>query len=327
MGGKNPLSGGGGSTSRILSTQFQADAERVRLRFIDVVTVVPGTGGQLYVQSYGVNTPRVPERTGSTGVAQGFGQYALRFARYCCLGSRISWRVTHLGDDASNSATAVRAVVAPVTSAGGSITSYSDAAVQKYSRRWAYPTQTGQASAAASPSTDPRNMWSGRHAMTVSKLEGQPMLRTSAYEALVSADPTNICTWRFTWADVNPNTSAASKPMLLFEVELEYDCVFFDRLQYPNTLEERAYPRTVVAGPSASRDVLRPRSAESDQTSPVSSPGEEKKVERPVGDRVIKPPSPPETVDRYALATPDAKVTQGPLSRSASLAGYVLVRQ
>lgn len=238
--GLNPVSGSGGTTTRVLGAQFQADAERVTLRFVDVVTVTPGAAGGFYAQAYGLNTPRVPERTFFSGVAQGWSQYAARFKKYVCMGSSIRWAITHAGDAGSNGVPVIRAVMAPITAGGGSISGYSDAAVQKYSKKWAFPTQAGSASATLTSSADPRNVWRGRHSMTVSKLEGEPVLRTAAFEALTTADPSVIDQWLFNWVDIYPTTAAASKPVMIFEVEIFYDCLFFERIEYGNTFLVRA---------------------------------------------------------------------------------------
>lgn len=231
--GGNPIGVGAGQVTRVVGRSFDTDVERVTLRFVDNVVVTAGAGaGALTIQRYGINTPRIPERSTMTGVSQGWANTIAKFSHYLCYGSKIRWQVSQLPGTTSSTTAAVRMVLFPRTEAGPALTSVADADVQKYAKSF----QFAPSSSSTVPNASPYNRWTGRHAMTVSKIEGEPNLRQSSFEALTSSDPSLVPTWDFYFQDIL--ASATDQPSFLFRVELEYDCVFWDRLTQVNALAE-----------------------------------------------------------------------------------------
>lgn len=211
------------------------------MRFVDNVVVTAAGSGAIASQVYGIASPRVPERSTMTGVSQGWASCIAKFARYVCFGSRIRWQVTQLAN-ATTLPTAVRMVLLPSNNAGAALTSISDADVQKYSKSFGFPPLQN----AIEPSASPYNRWTGSHAMTVSKIEGEANLRSASYEAVVASDPTLLPTWNFYFQDLL--AAATANPSFLFRVELFYDVLFFDRVMQVNALESSS-PFARIRGP------------------------------------------------------------------------------
>lgn len=288
----NVLSKGTGATTRVPASNFQADAQRVTLKFVDVVHLSASSPlGQLVTQNYGLNTPRVPERTGSTGQSQGWASLSAMYNQYVCLGSRIDWQITQTVAAAAPAAAGMAiGAVYPNPNTSGSASVVADDIVQKYARSHEFNTYTSSSPFADSPYA----RWRGRHSMTVAKLTGEPNLRQDSFEAAVSTDPAFVCLWTFQFQDVLADTNY--KPSFVLRVQLEYDCIFFDRKLIVNTVLLRTVSAQEAKGFG--------------------------------GTEFKEPPSPPETVDRYTLVdltSPDAKA-RAPTALKPSLSLLTPVR-
>jgi hypothetical protein len=241
----NPISTGAAVTVRVPSSGYQPEAERVTLRFVDILHLTAGAAsGALVQQLYGLNTPRVPDRTGSTGTAQGWATLQSLYNNYVCYGSKVSWLMTQTTPGANPTGTmSVRAAVLPAPDGGfGGSSLVADMSVQRFARRWAFPdvVQTN----ISNPLAGFTNRWRGRHRMQVAKIEGEPNLRTSSYEATTTTDPSRVCYWGFFFQDVLGDGTA--KPSMIIEVLIEYDVLFFNRKAIGNSFSP-AFTRHVVA--------------------------------------------------------------------------------
>jgi len=150
------------------------------------------------------------------------------------MGSRIRWRILQLNGVSPTTQMSVRCVLYPSVS-NAALTVIADAAVQRYSRVHTYPLTRPSGSGGVS-SDNPKSEWVGRHAMTIGKIFGETELRTPSYEALVAADPSSIGFWNFVFQD--QTSDATGKPQLLFDVDIVYDCLFFQRKTQVNALEK-----------------------------------------------------------------------------------------
>lgn len=228
---------------------FDSDSERANLRFTDAILIQNAVATAMPLQQYGVNTPRVPDRTGMTGVAQGWASLVAKYESYVCFGSKIRWSMTQLDGSAAATGTRVlqEGVLYPLPSGATAITSnIADAKVQKYSRWHDYPLAV-PAITGFQPSGDPRTSWRSRHSMTVGKIDSAPDLRNASYEANFNGDPSRVPTWCFNFQDILQD--ATYKGNMLLQVEIEYDTLFFRRLAQVNALEGgMKLPRTVVFG-------------------------------------------------------------------------------
>lgn len=238
----NPLSTGGSVVTRVPGSGFDSDAERVRLRFVDILHITASAAsGQYVTQVYGVNTPRQPDQSGMTGEAQGFTEMAAKYNKYVTFSSRIRWIMQELpGGAAINSVQSVAAALYPGSAGAGAVSSLADATVQKYSRRHDFPYR---GAAGALPMANDFNQWLGSHFMSVQKIEGEPNLRQAGFESATSTNPTVIPVWVFAFQDQLADTTA--KPSFLFNVFLEYDVLFFERKIQTNALVTKL--RRVIA--------------------------------------------------------------------------------
>lgn len=228
----NPLATGGPKTTVIKGLGFNTDATRVQLRFVDTVRISAGAASGAYIlQQYGLNTPRVPERTGSTGVSQGWAAFTSQYAAYVCLGSRIRWQITEVGNFTPASQYMVRMVIWPTDNNGTVPSNIADADVQKYSKGHNFGLATTTSGTATG---SPYNRWTGSHSMTLSKISGEVNVRQPAYEAGVSSDPTTIYTWNLAFQDLLADTTA--KPSYVVRMEIDYDVLFFQRKEQVNAL-------------------------------------------------------------------------------------------
>jgi len=270
-GGKTSALGGKKMTKTVVpGSGFQSDVEIVKMRYTDELLFTFGaSGGAVANLEYGVNTPLVPCRTAGTETSQGWASQAAKYGKYVCTGSRIRWRITKLsaggmygslgtmGVIATNSSL-VHAVVYPVTSRGAPATSIRNAAVQKYASRrfeWPYGNTTTSAES-TQDQNNPRMTWRGSMAMSPSKLDGEPNLRSASYEANTNAEPSLICLYVIAFQDILLDTTYEG--VFSVEIDIEYDVTFFDRLEFDNVLVQRPPLRTVRAPPISSSEKKEP---------------------------------------------------------------------
>jgi len=190
-----------------------------------------------------MNDPTKTNITGGSGNPQGWSIYTSMFKRYVVLGSRIHWRIRNMQpgggygslgtEGAAPTVSCMYAVVlVPTPSSATAATSMGAAAVQKYAtRRHDFPRNRSSDGSSGFPEPtqlNPAETWSGSRSMAIHKIDGEPNLRQSNYEAIVSASPTLIPTWLFYFQDLLSDTTA--KGVWWIEVEVSYDVVFFDRV-------------------------------------------------------------------------------------------------
>jgi hypothetical protein len=253
-------------TLRVPGIGFDTDAERVTLRYSDEYLLVQGaSGGALTQILYGINTPRLPNRQFGAATAQGWANSAAKYTSYVCTGSKFKWRITRhnagsaygslgtLGTYPTNSVI-VHGVVFPESSAGQALISVNAASVQKYASKryeWSLENEGGSTSYSALEQ-NPRILWSGSMAMTPSKIDGEPMLRQSKYEALITADPTAVSNYVINLQDVLADTTF--KGVFLVEVQMEYDVTFFGRMSQGDSL--RSGPLVAFVASTRKREPL-----------------------------------------------------------------------
>jgi len=229
-----------------------ADSARVTLKYTDQALIVQGsTGGANTNYSFSINDPGKCNITAGSGVAQGWAVYSGQFQRLVCHGSRIHWRIRGLspGGGFGNLGTlgatpAVSAlfcgVLVPYQSGVTPATSVVAASVQKYaSKRFDWPrnrTLDGTSGYPEPTQQNPAELWRGTHSMSMSKLDGEPNLRQSQYETKVNTSPTAVGTWYFDLQDILADTTA--KGVWLAQVELHYDCTFYDRVVVSDVLRD-----------------------------------------------------------------------------------------
>jgi len=167
-----------------------------------------------------------------------------KYESYLCYGSTIRWNIQPVGIvalAAPTDADAYQMVLYPLNSGASPVaTNVTDAKVQKYSKYHLFP-PNGPVSPVPSGVGSRFNEWIGRHSMTVAKLDGESDLRTSFYEANFNADPTRVCFWEFQFQDLLADVTSRRK--FLFEIEIDYDVLFFRRLTQANALRGPGLPR------------------------------------------------------------------------------------
>lgn len=244
--------GQGGKMQVVAGPQYVADTARVRLKYTDqTIYTIASSAGAMNSVSYTMNDPTQCNHTTAAGVPQGWATYSGQFQRFCVIHSHIRWRIRNLkpGDSFGSLGTLgvnpthsvlYGGVLAPLPSTGALATTLAGAAVQKYaSRRHDFPIAGNLDGTSGFPDpsrTNPAEIWTGSRSMSISKLEGEPNLRSSLYEASVSTGPpavTQVCYWVFYLLDMLAD--ATGKGVLLFEVDVTYDCLFFDRKTVSDT--------------------------------------------------------------------------------------------
>jgi len=239
--GKDPVSTPWSSVTKIPGANWQADGLRVKLQFTDSVIVTPAVSGVYTTQYYGVNTPRVPERSGSTGVAQGWGVYAAEYFRYVPLGSRIEWEVTAVNQAqaavAVGDACMIKMACVPLSSDDSFPTEVQTQSVMKYAKWYTFPVSdyTGAvATGYESGNGNPRMRWKGRSSMTIAKMAGVNTLENATFAAVSSADPSWTGNWVFGWQDIIG--TAHFKAQCIFNIKITYDVYFYSRIVRTNSL-------------------------------------------------------------------------------------------
>jgi len=237
------------SQMNVIPGDWQGDCARVNLRFTDAVFVLPAVSGVYTTQSYGINTPRVPEQSGMSGVSQGWAVWSGQYARYLPLGARIKWQILNNAQFTAAETVvdfvSTKVAFAPISSDMANLTNVEDHAVQKYAKWWQMPDQAPLTAAAAttSPSTDPRNCWSGSANFQMDKLAGVATMQNATFAAVVASDPSLKWFFTFGWQDTNAN--AHGKAGLIFNVEITYDILFYSRVSKANALERPITKRRI----------------------------------------------------------------------------------
>lgn len=216
-----------------------ADEASVVMKFSDSYLVVQGaTGGTASSLTFSMNSLFQCNITASAGQPQYYTQYSAVYQKYVVTHSRIRWRLRQVGGGTklagvtqgafpTSSAMPV-SVLYPGPSGASTASSVRSAAAQQYSRRHEYNVEAPAGSAIQAQQTNPRVEWIGSHSMGVSKIEGEPVLRTAAYEALVGANPSRQPTWTFILQDVLADSTFEG--VFLMEVDIFYHALFFDRV-------------------------------------------------------------------------------------------------
>lgn len=276
---------------------FEADAERVRLRYSDQYLVIQGaSGGTLTNYPYKLNSLFNVNVNASAGTYQGTASLSAKFKKYLITGSRIRWQFRFMQPGGSYGALGAlgvaptnsglfAATMYPVPTAMSTSTTLVNAGVQKYAvKRFDWPRTVPVIALQYEPTQiNPRETWSGRHSMSVAKLDGEPMIRQDAYEANFGADPARLQYWAFALQDLLADTTV--KGVWLAEVDMEADVFAYER----NNIGD-----VVAAGPLCAI---------------IASPQEEK----------APAPSSPDT---HALVEPDITPQSFPLAY-----GYELVKR
>jgi len=260
--------------TKVPGSGFDSDVLKCTLRYTDqFIFVQAASGGAQSSIQYGLNTPRLPNRGSGTATAQGWFSTIAKYERYLCTGSKIRWNITLVPATATSSLmgagafnVAVPVGVLAVNSTGSTGTgTVLVAAVQKYSsRRHDFPAIVSSANSESSGTNNPRQTWKGSHSMSVSKIDGEPNLRQSQYEATVTADPTAIPLWSFQIQDVLLDTTY--KGIFMVEVFIEYDCIFWERIQQNNSLEQSSVFRVAEVKSSAPFSSERKQESKSSQS-------------------------------------------------------------
>jgi hypothetical protein len=252
-------------TLRVPGNSFDTDAERVTLKYTDQYIAVQGaSGGAVSSLVYGINTPRVPNRTSGSLAPQGWGSMIAKFSKYVCHGSTFKWRIVQhvpglgfgslgsLGVVPTNSSL-VQAVCFANPSSNDAVASVRDGAVQKYaSPRYEWQVVgNGSQISTVSIETNPRVLWKGSMAMSASKIDGEPNLRSASYEAAVTADPTNGSQYVLLFQDVVADTTF--KGVFFVEISMTYDVTFFDRFEQVDSLHVSLPLRAVCMSPPKAR--------------------------------------------------------------------------
>jgi len=243
--GRRKQSGNMGSNmrgGRIVSQGVgRPDEMRVRLRYTDdVILTLSGSAGTLQTWAYSLNNPRVCNINGSTGQPALWTQFAAEYGQFVCLGSRIRWRISQIPAGIAYGALGTKgavptntglisAVMLPVSSATGALSSIRGASVQEYSkRRFDF---VPESKSLVNVDINPRVVWKGSHAMTTAKIQGEPNVRQSSYEAAVTASPATAA-WVFAFQDVTSDT--AYQAVFHGEFDIEYDTIFFNKVALQN---------------------------------------------------------------------------------------------
>jgi hypothetical protein len=271
--GKTGAMGGKKMTKTVVvGSGFQSDTEVVKMRYTDEVLLTFGaSAGAIGNLVYGINTPRLPCRIIGTETCQGWASQAAKYGKYVCTGSTLHWRATKLiagavygslnaGNPigvAATQSTLIHAVVYPVASGSTTSASIRDAAVQKYaSRRFEWPMNGGVVPFSSSTppqeglsdQNNPRMTWKGSMSMSPSKIDGEPNLRSSNYEAVTSADPTLVPTYVLAFQDIFLDITYEAVYSL--EIDMVYDVIFFDRKDFANVLRVGPSLRTLRVPPN-----------------------------------------------------------------------------
>jgi hypothetical protein len=217
-----------------------ADEAEVTLKFSDSYLVAQGaTGGTASSLTFSMNSLFQCNVTAASGQPQYYTQYSAVYQKYVVTHSRIRWRLRQLGGGIKLAGVAQGAgpgssampvsVLYPGPSGASTASSVRSAAAQQYSRRHEFNVEAaGGVSQTGTQQGNARVEWVGSHSMGVSKIEGEPMLRTATYEALVSANPSRQPTWTFIFQDVL--SDSAFEGVFLMEVDIYYAAKFFDRI-------------------------------------------------------------------------------------------------
>jgi len=316
--------GGGGKIQVVSGEQYVADTARLTMKYTDQTLYVAGsTGGALMNVAYTMNDPTQCNKTTSSGVPQGWAAYSGMFDKFVVLGSKIHWRIRNLqpggsfgasgnlGANPTNSCM-YSFVLVPFASNDAGPSSVAAAAVAKYaSKRYDFPRNRNGDGGSGYPEPtqqNPAEVWKGSHSMSVSKIEGEPNLRQSVYEGFVGAGPPSLatpCYWQFYLQDIL--AGVAAKGVFLFQVEVWYDILFFDRKTVSDTF--LGLPRPALTS------VVSP-------VPPSSSSHEEKKTEH--GAPVMASKGGVAVASLQTSPTWPLDASSSPL-RAPS--GYVLVKQ
>lgn len=230
--------------TKIPGKNFSADSMKVKMEYADQYFLVQGaSGGVMSALGYSLNSGVSCNLISSSGQPQGWTNLAAQYGQYVITGSKINWRIAQkptaqtygtlgaLGTAPTAGHVAfISACMYPKPSIASDATSVENMAVQPYaSKRHDFCLEWNTNSEAEDGYTEvsDRALWTGSNSMTVSKLDGEPDLRSDSYEATTSVEPTRLCQWVFGFQDVTAD--AAYEAVFFVQVQVCYDVLFFGR--------------------------------------------------------------------------------------------------